>query len=238
MNILAFDSSAKTASVAVTQDKKILCESIVNSGFTHSQTLAVLIDSCIKQANLTVGDIDLIAVNKGPGSFTGVRIGVALAKGLAFAKNIPVCGVSTLESLAYGFDDENCYILASLDARRDQTYSALFEAKNGKIKRLSPDCACAVNEIPYEKFSVKSKKIYFAGDGAQKCYDYILKNAADGKSDLPGTSRIIIPTGERKNPLGRGTAFAALNDGNFISAESLVPEYLRLSQAQQSLNSK
>ena len=132
MKILSVDSSAKTASVAVTDGTTLLSECFVNAGLTHSRTLMPMVDNALSQADLKIENIDAICVNAGPGSFTGIRIGVAAVKGLALATDKPCSGVSTLESIAYNFIDEDAIICAAMDARCNQVYAALFNVENGK----------------------------------------------------------------------------------------------------------
>ena len=120
MKILALETSAKSVSVAVTEDGVLLAQSYQSRGLTHSVTLMPLLDAMLQSAGLTLDDIGLVAVTHGPGSFTGLRIGVSAAKGLAWAKGLPCCGVSTLAAMAYGVGDFNGLIVGAMDARRQQ----------------------------------------------------------------------------------------------------------------------
>ena len=170
MKILAIDSSAKSASVAITEDDKVLGEFYVNVGFTHSQTLVSMIKNLFDVTKLTADNIDLFAVNNGPGSFTGVRIGVAAIKGLAFKNNTPCVAVSTLESIAYNLINSDCLAVPAMDARCNQVYNANFDIKDGKITRLTPDRAISIENL-FQELSVYDKKIIFVGDGADLCYN-------------------------------------------------------------------
>ena len=228
MKILGIDSSAKSASAAITDADKILGCFYTNTGLTHSQTLMPMIESLLKYSNTSLDDIDLIAVNKGPGSFTGVRIGVAAAKGLADVKNIPVCGTSTLESMAYNLVDIDCIACCVMDARCNQVYNAIFDITDGKITRLTPDNADSIENVTEELKKYKKIK-FFVGDGAEICY-----NKSNEESDI----RIAAPSDRFQSAVG--VCFCAMNASRdqYIDSALLVPEYLRLPQAERELNKK
>lgn len=228
MKILGIDSSARSASVAITDGEKLLGCYYTNTGLTHSQTLLPMIESLLKNANVILDDIDLIAVNKGPGSFTGIRIGVAAAKGLADVKKIPVYGASTLESMAYNLIDTDCIACCVMDARCNQVYNATFDITNGKITRLTPDNADSINNVTESLNNYKKIK-FFVGDGAEICYNS-LKNIDD--------THIASPTHRFQSAVG--VCFEAMNASSdqYIDSALLVPEYLRLPQAQRELNKK
>ena len=228
MKILGIDSSAKSASAAITDGDKVLGCFYTNTGLTHSQTLMPMIESLLKYSNTSLDDIDLIAVNKGPGSFTGVRIGVAAAKGIADVKKIPVYGASTLESMAYNLIDTDCVACCVMDARCNQVYNALFDITGGRITRLSSDSADSIEKVT--DVLKKYKKIkFFVGDGAEICY-----NKLNGDSDI----RIAAPSDRFQSAVG--VCFCAMNapHDQFIDSALLVPEYLRLPQAERELNKK
>jgi tRNA threonylcarbamoyladenosine biosynthesis protein TsaB len=168
MNILAIDSTAIVASVALCDDDKLIALYTVNNGNTHSETLLPMVESILKQAKLTASDIGLFAVSNGPGSFTGVRIGCATTKGLAFGREVPCIGVSTLEALAYNLKGTDGIICPVMNARRNQVYNALFKFENGKLVRLCPDRAIAIKDLVAEleaNEDLKNQKIYLTGDG-------------------------------------------------------------------------
>lgn len=175
-----------------------------------------------------MSDIDAIAVNAGPGSFTGVRIGVAAVKGLAFANNIPCVSVSTLESMAYNFLSTDCIVCAVMDARCSQVYNALFEIKNGVVTRLCDDRALSLDDLKNELLSVDGR-IIIAGDGTDitcKCIGNEIKNAESAPVNLKyqrASSTALV-------------AFEMINNGQTVSAQELMPVYLRLPQAQRELN--
>lgn len=148
MKILALESSACAASAAITEDGKLLGEAFLNTGLTHSQTLLPLVQGLFKNANLALEEIDAFAVTNGPGSFTGVRIGVAALKGLAFPYEKPCIPLSTLEVIAFGQTGGDCTVCAAMDARCMQVYTALFSCHAGTLERLTEDSAMKIAELP------------------------------------------------------------------------------------------
>lgn len=168
MRILAFESSARAASVALCEDGALIGESYLNCGKTHSATLMQMASDLIRCCGMTASDVDAVAVAKGPGSFTGVRIGMAAAKGFAWGREIPCFGVSTLEAMARCHAHEEGILCAVMDARRSQVYNALFEG--GTFRRLTEDRAISLEELSEELKKVEKKKILI-GDGAELCYN-------------------------------------------------------------------
>lgn len=219
--ILSVDSSAVTASVALTDGENVINNEFVNAGLTHSETLLPMIKRVL--GDTKVSDLDAIAVTAGPGSFTGVRIGVATVKGLAFEKNIPCISVSTLEAIAYNFADENIIVCAVMDARRMQFYNALFEIKNGKAIRLCDDRAISITDLREDL--KKYDRVVIAGDGAKLCFDNI------------NLDNCTLAPNDKVYQNGIGVSRAA-KDKKKISASSLMPVYLRLSQAERELKLK
>lgn len=219
--ILSVDSSAVTASVALTDGKKVIKSEFINAGLTHSETLLPMIKRVMGEYKIS--DLDAIAVTAGPGSFTGVRIGVATVKGLAFNDNIPCISVSTLEAIACNFLDEDCIVCSVMDARRMQFYNALFEIKNGNVVRLCKDRAISIDDLKNDL--KKYEKVIIAGDGACLCYDNL------------GIDNIILAPEDKRYQCGQGVALAAENKEK-ISAAALMPVYLRLSQAERELKLK
>ncbi len=225
MKILAIDSSAKTASVAVVSENSLLSECFVNAGLTHSRTLMPMVDNVLTQADLKIEDIDAFCVNAGPGSFTGIRIGVAAIKGLALSSCKPCAGISTLEATAYNFIDENCIICVSMDARCNQVYTALFRCENGVITRICEDKAVSIDELCNE-LSDYNEKILLAGDGAEICY----------KDFVDKLSNAVLTSESRRYQRAYGAALAALNNKDlFKDSAELTPVYLRLPQAEREL---
>ena len=172
MKILAIDTSAIVATVAVTEDTKPLAQYTINNGNTHSETLLPMIEASLKVLKLTIDDIDLFACSAGPGSFTGVRIGAATIKGLAFNRNKPCAPVSSLDALAHNLLYADGIVCPVMNARRSQLYNALFLCENGKLTRICEDRLVSVFDLEEELKKYSDKKIYLCGDG----YD-IAKNA-------------------------------------------------------------
>lgn len=225
MKILAIDSSAVSASVAVSEDKAVLANAFCNNGLTHSQTLLPMVDDVLCRSNLSAKDIECIAVTTGPGSFTGVRIGVALAKGLAFSHSIPCIGVSTLELIAAGVSRQNAIVLACMDARRSQIYTATFESET--LLRLSEDEAVAVASLP-ERINSYAKPVILAGDGAVMAYE-LLKEQCHNISLAPEEERFQH---------AKNLCALALTKHQAVAPAQLVPTYLRMSQAQRELQKR
>lgn len=224
MKILALETSAVTASVAVTEGEKLLAQSFQNSGLTHSATLMPMVADLLKNTGLKLEDMDVIAVSAGPGSFTGIRIGVAAAKGLAWPGDKLCAPCSTLESMAWQCAHINGEICAVMDARRKQVYNARFLACDGKLERLSEDRAIGVEELIAE-VKESGKIQILIGDGAQLCA------AAFESAGVPfvqAPPHLICQT-------AWGVARAALEQaekGELVSAGQLTPQYHRLSQAE------
>ena len=219
MKILALDSTALTASVSVCEDRKLLSEFTVNNGNTHSETILPMIASMLERLSIRADDIDVFACSAGPGSFTGVRIGAATVKGLAFGSDKPCIGVSTLEALAYNIRGCGGIICAVMNARRGQVYNALFESDG---TRICDDRALAIEEL-CEELSGKGK-VYLCGDGADITY-----RGFAGRVDA-----VVVP--ERYvYQSGYSVAMCALdayNGGVRTTDVELTPVYLRLSQAE------
>lgn len=228
MKILGIDSSARSASVAITDGEKLLGSFYTNTGLTHSQTLMPMIESLLKNANVRLDEIDLIAVNKGPGSFTGIRIGVAAAKGMADVLKTPVYGASTLGSMAYNLIDTDCVACCAMDARCGQVYYALFDITDGKVTRLTPDEADSIENV--EKKLVEYKKVkIIVGDGAEICYN-----------NLKSKDGVRLTSQAHRFQSAVGVCFEAMNapQEEYVESAQLVPEYLRLPQAERELNKK
>ncbi len=221
--LLAFETSAKAASVALFDGEKLVGESYQNTGLTHSQTLLLMAEDLMKNCGISPKDLTGVAVAAGPGSFTGVRIGVSAAKGLAWGREIPCWGVSTLEAMALGLGIQDGYILPTMDARRAQVYTALFSVKNGTITRILEDQAIALAELK-EKLS-NDMPIFLVGDGSTLTYHTL-------KEEIPS---LVMPPEHKMHQRAVGVGFAALaaiSRGETGDGETLTPNYLRLSQAE------
>ena len=222
--LLAFETSAKAASVALFDGEKLLGESYQNTGLTHSQTLMVMAEDLLKQCNHIPADVEAVAVAEGPGSYTGVRIGVAAAKGFAWGKNIPCYGVSTLESMALGLGAFNGLICPVMDARRSQVYNALFYVNQGAVSRKTEDRAIALADLSEELKNVEIP-VFLVGDGSNLCYTTL-------KEQIPN---LVLPPEHRLHQRAVGVGLAALRKiaaGEPGDGNALTPNYLRLSQAE------
>ena len=228
MLILAFESSAKAASVALVRDGALVAQSIQCSGLTHSRTLLPMAEDLLKNTDTALADVDLLAVAHGPGSFTGVRIGVSAVKGLAFAGDKSAVGVSTLEAMAWNgvCRGEGSLIACAMDARRNQVYAALFRVENGKPRRLTEDAAIAVSELG-EAIRDAGGEAFLVGDGAELCARLL------AEADL---SLSLAPENAR-HQCAWGVAMAAMDKPAAPGGE-LLPVYLRLSQAERERQSR
>lgn len=224
MKILALESSAVAASAALCEDEMLLGQTYLHTGLTHSQTLLPMAADLLEQCGLKPQDLDLIAVAAGPGSFTGLRIGVAAAKGLAWAAELPCAGCSTLEAMAWslaGFQGEVC---AAMDARRHQVYNARFQVNGTAPHRLTPDRAIALADLVKELEGTSVHQIV-VGDGAQLCCDALT---------AAGIPAVLAPPNLRMQSAW-GVARMGLElarTGQTVSPGELVPIYHRLSQAE------
>ena len=224
MLILAFETSAKAASTALLEEGRLLAECYQNTGMTHSQTLMVMAQDLLKQCGKTVEDVTHVAVAAGPGSFTGVRIGVAAAKGFAWGKELPCCGVSTLEAMALGAGVYNGYVCPVMDARRAQVYNALFYMDNGVCTRVTEDRAIALSDLQAELLELDGP-IFLVGDGAVLTHSTL-------SAAVP---ELILPPEWKQHQRAVGVGLAALKQiqaGASCDGAALVPNYLRLSQAE------
>ena len=233
MKILNLECSATPASVAITENEEILASSFVNVKLTHSQTLMPMVENTLAAAKLTIADIEGIAITNGPGSFTGVRIGISALKGLAAPKNLPCVAVSTLMAMAQNYIDCDCIVCAVMDARCNQVYNALFEVQNGTVSRLCEDRALLCDELAQEikKLSQNHDKcVIIVGDGTDIFYPFVetYKNV-----------RKSTPQNRFQNAVGVGlVAFDSFQKGETIEASALLPFYLRLPQAERELKAK
>ena len=224
MRILAFESSAKAASAALLQDGALLGEYIQNSGQTHSRTLTKMAEDLLANCDLTAADVDAVAVAAGPGSFTGVRIGVAAAKGFAWGRELPCYGVSTLEAMVRGAAMCDGIYCACMDARRAQVYNAVIEVTDGVLRRLSEDRAISIEALG-DSLKKLEKPIFLVGDGAKLCYNTL-------RVSIPALR--LLPEHLRWQRAS-GVALAAqarIDAGEPGSGLELAPNYLRLSQAE------
>lgn len=230
MKILAVDTSATAASVAVAEENKLIGEFSINTALTHSQTLMPMVDELLNNTGLSVNDIDAVAVNAGPGSFTGVRIGVAAVKGIAFPKNLPCVSVSTLESMAYNMLGNDCVVCSVMDARCSQVYNALFRVKGCTVTRMTDDRALSLTDLKLELQNIR-EKVVLVGDGAVLCNEF-LGSELENIMLAPFNNRIQTASSVAY------AAFEKINNGETLTVDELMPVYLRLPQAQRELNKK
>lgn len=233
MKILAIECSATACSTAIAEDEKILASGFVNVKLTHSQTLMPMVENILKSAMLTINDIEGFAVSAGPGSFTGIRIGISAIKGLAAAKKLPVVAVSSLRCMAENYNDCDCVVCAVMDARCNQVYNALFEVNGGEITRLCEDRALMCEELAENIKNISQngeKRVIIVGDGAELFYSFV-KNLIN----------VDIAAPNRRYQNAVGVALASIKDfenGMHQSPEELLPVYLRLPQAERELKLK
>ncbi len=222
MKILSLDSSATVATVALSEDGILLAEFILNNGNTHSETLLPMVEAVLKMYGITPSDIDVFAATTGPGSFTGVRIGAATLKGLAFGTGKPCIEVSTLEAIAENLSVRDGLICPVMNARRSQVYTALFRAEGGRLTRLMDDCAISISELD-GILSGYGEAVSFAGDG----YDITLEG-------LQRTEYRTTPERLRYQSAASvaAVAYRSLLVGNTVSDKELKVTYLRPSQAE------
>ena len=233
MKILSVECSATPCSVAISENGKILASAFCNVKLTHSQTLMPMVENTLKSAKLTINNIDGLAISNGPGSFTGVRIGISALKGMAAPQNTPCVAVSTLNAMAQNYSDSNCYVCAVMDARCNQVYNALFEISDGVITRLCEDRALLCDELAEEIKALSqqsTKNIIIVGDGTDIFYPFV--------EGLPHLKK-SAPQNRFQNAVGVGLcSMEAFANNKTISALELLPFYLRLPQAERELKAK
>ncbi len=221
MKILALDSTALVGSVALCDDAARLGEITLNNGNTHSETLLPMVEFLLKRFEMTPDDVDLFAASAGPGSFTGVRIGAATVKGLAFSTGKPCIGVSTLDALAYNLRSMGGLICPVMNARRKQVYTALFRAVDGRLERLMPDSAIAIEELD-RILDTYNEPVRLCGDG------YEITEALLTHAILPVPEELRQQSAYSVAQIAR----AAYESGIRTTDIELAPTYLRLSQAE------
>ena len=219
MKILALETSAKAVSAAVCEDGKILCAGYQDTGLTHSRTLMPIVESILKNTDLTMADIGAVAVAVGLGSFTGIRISVAAAKGLAFAADKPAIGVSTLAAMARNVAFCDGLIICAMDARRQQVYNALFEAADGHLTRLTEDRAIGLADLLEEVRDDPRPKM-IVGDGGRLCRNFLTER---GVACRLAPAHLVMQNAMSVALEAEGMAA----EGKLLSAQALEPVYLR-----------
>ena len=223
MKLLALETTAKAASCAVLADGVPLATAWQCTGLTHSRTLLPMVEDMLKNSELQLKDLDAIAVAAGPGSFTGLRIGISAVKGLAWAADKPCIGVSTLEAMAWPLSHLTGIIVCAMDARRQQIYNAVFRAENGVLTRLREDRAISLEEAAADCGSLDGP-LYIVGDGASLCHSYFTNRGI--------ACTLSPPHLLQQSAVGVAMAAAERWPANAVSAQALEPTYLRLSQAE------
>ncbi len=231
MKLLALDSSGLVASVAVVEDDNLIGEYTVNYKKTHSQTLLPMLDTVAKMIDLDLQTIDAIAIAKGPGSFTGLRIGSATAKGLGLALEKPLIEVPTVDGLAYNLWGASDMVCPLMDARRNQTYTGLYEFVNGDMRVIEPQCAVDISQI-VEKINELGRAVIFLGDGVPVFRAYLEEHVK--------VPYAFAPAHLNKQRAGAVAALALTyaGEGQMVSAQAHQPDYLRLSQAERERQEK
>lgn len=224
MLTLAFDSTAKIASVAVLDGENVLAEYNVNNGLTQSELLLPMAEGILSSLHISLDDIGLFATSVGPGSFTGVRIGAALVKGLAFGRNIPCAGVSTLDALAENLRGIRGIILACMDARRGQVYNAVYRSDGKKTEKLCPDRAVSISDLAIE-VRTYTEPIYIVGDGYDTAREGLIK---------AGITPEVTPEALRLESASSVAKIAVREylNGKALSDLDISPTYLRMPQAE------
>lgn len=230
MKIFALESSAKSASAALIEDGRLLGEFYIHTKLTHSETLMPMAEALLQNTRIPLEQVDVFAVSAGPGSFTGIRIGVAAVKGMAMAAGKPCAAVSTLEAIGENYRGQEALVCAVMDARCNQVYNALFDCRDGEAVRLCQDRALSIEALFTELVEYREKKIVFAGDGASLCFER-----------LQGRLRAQLAPELLRYQKASNVAFAALRkaqNGTLMTASELMPVYLRLPQATRELNKR
>lgn len=224
------DTSAKAASVCLAQEEKIIGECFINTALTHSQTLMPMTEQLCRNTGISLDEVEAVAVNAGPGSFTGVRIGVAAAKGLAFRRGLPCVSVSTLESMAYNRLGCDGVVCALMDARCSQVYNAMFRINGDTVERLCEDRAVSLTDLQLA-LQQYEENVTLIGDGAQIAFNFLANSLSHVRlapmNHITQTASSVACA-----------AFQHIKQGDVLSPAELMPVYLRLPQAQRELNKK
>lgn len=229
MKILAIESSGVVASCAVFSKEGVLANSSVATGLTHSETLMTLVDCMFENANIDVKEIDVVAASIGPGSFTGLRIGIAAAKGIALGLGVPFIGVNSLKSFAYSFLGNNCYVCPCVDARSDRVYYALFEINNFNVKMVMEDKVKEIADLRNILTKKWDKKIVLTANAAENVFE-----------SLVDVENIVVAPKHLIHQNAVNIALAAQDEikDNGLTEKEFFVNYLVPSQAERNLNKK
>ena len=231
MRILAIDSSSMVATVAITTDGILNAEYTINHKKTHSQTLLPMIAEIVKMIEIDMDSIDAVAITGGPGSYTGLRIGSATAKGIGLALNKPIINVPTMDALAYNLYSSQYVICPIMDARRGQVYTGIYKFEETEMKTIKPQCIMMIDELIKELDTIK-ESVMFLGDGVD-----VHKQLID---DIMDTKHYYAPTSMNRHKASTLGTIAEIyyKNGKIETAKEHKPEYLRLSQAERELKAK
>ena len=231
MKILSIDTSSGVASAAVVEEEKLVCEVVLNNKLTHSQTLMPMIDYVLKESGTDISEIELIAVANGPGSFTGLRIGVSAAKGMADALNKPVAGVCTLAAMAYNIPFCEYAIVPIMDARRSQVYNAVYKWNKDELNEIASPRAISLEELLNE-LKATGEKAVFLGDGVPVHKETIIRELGENALFAP-----VCSNAQRASAVA-SAARKMYERGETTDGIGLVPVYLRKSQAEREAEEK
>lgn len=231
MKIMAFDTAAAVAAVAVVEDTKLLGEYIINNKKKHSEKLMPMAESLLKDLSLSPSDIDVFAVSVGPGSFTGIRIGVSTVKAMAYATGKRIAGIPTLDALAFNAPLYGGIVCPLIDARNDQVYTALYKNENGRQIKITEYMAVDISEI-IEKIKMTGEDTVFVGEAADLHKDHIVSELKTNAHFMPGNLQI-----QRASAVAH-LAYIKVGSGEQDNCYDLVPLYLRKSQAERELEKK
>lgn len=236
MKILGVECTASPVSVALWDDGHLVAEYFLNQKITHSQTLLPMCENILKMSGVKISDIDYFAVTAGPGSFTGVRIGISAVKGLAQGLDKPCVPVSVLEAMANGMLMSDCYVCAAMDARCNQVYNALFKVSDGMVTRLCEDRALMIDELIPELYGLveydSQRPIFLVGDGAEMLNRVLLSKEIDFVRMAPENVKLQRASGVCM------VAEKLIAENKIVTAKELLPFYLRLPQAERELKAK
>ncbi|MBO5896063.1 MAG: tRNA (adenosine(37)-N6)-threonylcarbamoyltransferase complex dimerization subunit type 1 TsaB [Clostridia bacterium] len=231
MKILGVDSTATAASAAVLVDNKIVALNYSNTGLTHSQTLLPMIEGVLASSGVSVNELDYIAVSNGPGSFTGVRIGVSAVKGIAQPLNIPCVSVSTTEVIAKPLANTGCYAVAVMDARCNQVYTAQFDCSQG-FERVTSDEAITIDELGAQLMNI-TKPIVLIGDGTRVAYNKLKDIVPDIRC---AAASVVYQSAADVCAIAADKILS--DESGSTAPHDVLPNYLRLSQAERELKKK
>lgn len=231
LKILGVDTSAKTASAAIYESGKLLGEIYADVGLTHSETALPMVKALLDLTRVSLRELDLLAVSTGPGSFTGLRIGIAAVQGISVGSGIPCASVSTLEALAWNLQDFDGVVCPVMDARREQVYTALFRGDGEVLQRIGEDRAVSLEQLGRELSNLR-EAIIFVGDGAEMCYNKLVHSL--DRATLAIQSRRM----QRASSVCRVGESAFMRQTGIVGPQDLTPSYLRLPQAERERNER